>query len=308
MLFFSVSLVHIAVDDRKIHLMGMDSDVQHAKMHFIRFKNCVVSNTSLWKYCEFHSTCCLNLVFMKDFEELPLVGFSVCSGIEIVRKKLHPSNTVAFKSWDSPKMPSWARNRVKTDDYLRILLRFEMTRLGNKPPIAILNPFEMFTWTAQKKRRAVCNVERKAIKPSAEVTTPTSKKATLPICTFCWERPIDMLLIPCNHAVCCNSCKDNYINYERRRNKTRNISAEVVCPICRKKIESVAQIWFPKNYRCLLCGCDTMSAVAGGENGCGCVIGCYEKARKLCDDGGLCPHCHSKLIDVLHVFIQGDKS
>lgn len=50
-----------------------------------------------------------------------------------------------------------------------------------------------------------------------------------------------------------------------------------------------------------------MSAVAGGENGCGCVIGCYEKARKLCDNGGSCPHCHKKLIDVLQIFIQGEQ-
>lgn len=52
--------------------------------------------------------------FQKDFERLPLVGFSVCSGIEIIREKLHPSNTVAFKSWDSSKMPFWARNQVET--------------------------------------------------------------------------------------------------------------------------------------------------------------------------------------------------
>ncbi|VDO40214.1 unnamed protein product [Onchocerca flexuosa] len=50
-----------------------------------------------------------------------------------------------------------------------------------------------------------------------------------------------------------------------------------------------------------------MSAVAGGRNGCGCVIGCYEKARKLCDDGGSCPHCHKELIDVLQIFIQDDR-
>ncbi|KAM3722405.1 E3 ubiquitin-protein ligase MYLIP-A [Dirofilaria immitis] len=312
-------------------------------MDFIRFKNCVVSNTSLWKYCEFHSNFCRN------FEKLPLVGFSVCSGIEIIKKKLHPSNTVAYKNWDSPKMPPWVKNHVETDDYLRILLRFEKNRLAvcfrlnlfppscciyfdylpnhpidelylalassemfndeGIPLIAIPNPSEMFTWTTQKKQKAVINEEIKASKPLAEIATPTSNATTSPICTFCWERPIDVLLMPCNHAVCCKICKDNYISYERQRNKAKKLPMEVVCPICRKKIEGVAQIWFPKIYRCLLCTnyCDTMSAVAGGRNGCGCVIGCYEKARKLCDNGGSCPHCHKELIDVLQIFIQDDR-
>ncbi|CAG9535270.1 unnamed protein product [Cercopithifilaria johnstoni] len=326
----------------------MNSDMECSKMCFIRFKNYVVSNTSLRKYCEFYSNYCINLVFMKDFEKLPLVGFSICSGTEIVREKLHPSNTVAFKSWDLPEMPLWAKNTVETDDYLRILLRFEKRRLGvcfrlnSLPPsccvyfdylpnhpmeelylalanremfnekgiplISILNPFEMFTWRAQKKQKAVDNKKREA-KPLVEIATSTSNKATTPTCTFCWERPIDMLLMPCNHAVCCKDCKDNYISYQRQRNKAKNMSMEVACPVCREKIENIAQIWFPKIYRCLLCtnNCDTMSAVAGGKGGCGCVIGCYEKARKLCDDGGSCPHCDKQLIDVLQIFIQGDR-
>uniref|UniRef100_A0A8R1XQ28 RING-type domain-containing protein n=1 Tax=Onchocerca volvulus TaxID=6282 RepID=A0A8R1XQ28_ONCVO len=326
----------------------MNSNLEYEKMHFIRFKNYIVSNTSLWKYCEFHSNFCVNLVFMKNFEKLPLVGFSVCSGIEIIREKLHPSNTVAFKRWDSSEMPSWAMNHVETDDYLRILLRFEEKRLGvcfrlnSLPPspciyfdflpnhpmeklylalanceifndegipfIAIPNRFEMLTWIAQRKqKKAVVKEERKVAKPLVGIAS--SNAATPPICTFCWERPIDMLLMPCNHAVCCKVCKDNYIKYERKRNKTKKVSTEVVCPVCRKRIEGVAQIWFPKIYRCLLCtdSCDKMSAVAGGRNGCGCVIGCYEKARKLCDDGGSCPHCHKELIDVLQIFIQDDQ-
>lgn len=56
--------------------------------------------------------------FQKGFEKLPLVGFSVCSGIEIIRQKLHPSNTVAFKSWDSLQMPLWAKNRVEAGMYV----------------------------------------------------------------------------------------------------------------------------------------------------------------------------------------------
>ncbi|EFO24113.1 hypothetical protein LOAG_04370 [Loa loa] len=287
----------------------------------------------------------------KDFEKLPLVGFSICSGMEIIKQKLHPSNTVAFKSWNSPEMPLWARNRVKTDDYLRMLLRFEKKRLGvcfrlnsfppscyvyfDYPPnhpveelylalinsemfneqgipfIAMPNPTEIFVWTAQKMQKAINKEEREAIKPLIQNTTSKSNKArtTVPMCTFCWERPIDTLLMPCNHAVCCKICKDNYISYERKRNKAKNLSMDVVCPICREKIEGVAQIWFPKICRCLLCknDCNKLSAVAGGKNGCGCVIGCYEKARKLCEDGGSCPHCQKELIDVLQIFIQDDR-
>ncbi|VDO38373.1 unnamed protein product [Onchocerca flexuosa] len=213
-------------------------------------------------------------IFQKNFEKLPLVGFSVCSGIEIIREKLHPSNTVAFKRWDSSEMPSWAMNHVEIDDYLRILLRFEEKRLvvcfrlNSLPPsrsiyfdflpnhpieelylalanseifndegipfIAIPNRFEMLTWIAQRKqKKAVIKEERKVAKPLVEIAT--SNVATPPICTFCWERPIDMLLMPCNHAVCCKVCKDNYIKYERKRNKAKIVSTEVVCPVCRKK-------------------------------------------------------------------------
>uniref|UniRef100_A0A0R3RTA9 Zinc finger protein n=1 Tax=Elaeophora elaphi TaxID=1147741 RepID=A0A0R3RTA9_9BILA len=322
----------------------MNLDVECAKMHFIRFKNYIVSNTSLWKYCEFHSNCCVNL---NNFENLPIVGFSICSGFEIIRENFHPRNTVSFKSWDSPEMPFWSGSRVKAGDYLRILLRFENSRLAvcfrlnSLPPsrcvyfdylphhpieelylalenhemfneegmahIAILNPFEMLTWTAQKKQKAIDNEKREAIKPSVEVTKTLSKKRTAPICTFCWERPIDVLLMPCNHAVCCNICKDNYVGYER--NKRKYTSMKILCPICRKEIESFAQIWFPKACRCLLCadGCEEMSAVAGGENGCGCVIGCYKEARKLCDYRAHCPHCHKKLVKVLQIFVQDDR-
>lgn len=52
--------------------------------------------------------------------------------------------------------------------------------------------------------------------------------------------------------------------------------------------------------------CDRMSAVAGGKDGCGCIIGCYEKGKNLCDSGGSCPHCQKPLIDVLQIFIQGN--
>ncbi|VDO42135.1 unnamed protein product [Onchocerca flexuosa] len=56
-----------------------------------------------------------------------------------------------------------------------------------------------------------------------------------------------------------------------------------------------------KIYRCLPCtnDCDKISAVADDGCACGCLIGCYEKTWKLCDDSGSCQHCHKGLIDVL---------
>uniref|UniRef100_A0A915PP95 RING-type domain-containing protein n=1 Tax=Setaria digitata TaxID=48799 RepID=A0A915PP95_9BILA len=250
-------------------------------------------------------------------------------------------------SWNTPEMPLWTRNHVEKDDYLRILLRFEKRRLGvcfrlnsflpsryvyfNYLPghpmerlylalessemfdkkgilsVAIPNPFEMFTWSVQRKQGIVKEEQKTTKCIEIETTSSESDEAKPPICTFCWDRPIGTILMPCNHAVCCNVCKDNYISHERKRNKMINGSTDVVCPVCREKIERVAQIWFPKICRCLLCedDCKTMSAVAGGENGCGCVIGCYEKAKKLCDNGSLCPHCHTELVDILQIFVQG---
>lgn len=43
------------------------------------------------------------------------------------------------------------------------------------PLIAIPNPFEMFTWTAQKKQKAV-DKEQDAIKPLVEIETSASNK------------------------------------------------------------------------------------------------------------------------------------
>lgn len=69
-------------------------------------------------------------------------------------------------------------------------------------------------------------------------------------------------------------------------------------------VEAVANLPILRT-KCPLCGCHTMNAVAGGQGGCGCVIGCYDKALLLLEEGGSCPKCDKKLIEIVKVFIEG---
>lgn len=191
----------------------------------------------------------------------------------------------------------------------------EMFDIPGCCPVALLNPSEMFKWAVlmskMVKRESAIETQTD-IKPLVDITPLINSLAEVgpPECTWCCERPIDVLLMPCNHAICCKVCKDYFISNERSKMKhTPNKSAEIACPICRGKIETVAKIWFPPTNRCLLCekDCHTLSAVAGGTGGCGCVIGCYEKAKTLCERGGCCPSCGRKLIQVLQIFVQTDR-
>lgn len=68
-----------------------------------------------------------------------------------------------------------------------------------------------------------------------------------------------------------------------------------------------AFIWFFSNS-CSLCGCNTLNAVAGGPNGCGCVIGCYEKAIEWRKERKSCPICNHPLDEIIKIFIQADIS
>ena len=46
-----------------------------------------------------------------------------------------------------------------------------------------------------------------------------------------------------------------------------------------------------------------MDAVAGGEGGCGCLIGCYDKAIQLAKEKGQCPYCSKPLVEIVKTYI-----
>lgn len=48
------------------------------------------------------------------------------------------------------------------------------------------------------------------------------------LCKICFERKLNIIFIPCNHMVCCTECGKQ----------------QQLCPICRRKIETVNQIYF----------------------------------------------------------------
>ncbi|VDD92288.1 unnamed protein product [Enterobius vermicularis] len=131
------------------------------------------------------------------------------------------------------------------------------------------------------------------------------------LCTVCHEDSIQMVFLPCGHASVCESCCREYYRRELDEVALRSSSAGklfdgtgIHCFICRHKIEAVANLPILRT-KCPLCGCHTMNAVAGGQGGCGCVIGCYDKALLLLEEGGSCPKCDKKLIEIVKVFIEG---
>ncbi|VDD85657.1 unnamed protein product [Enterobius vermicularis] len=125
-----------------------------------------------------------------------------------------------------------------------------------------------------------------------------------PLCFSCVENRVQVVTQDCNHAMFCVKCYETYLARERERlgllrskNKIDKDSAFVRCPLCRDKIRSVGRIWFVTT-RCLLCGCKTLDAVAGGVAGCGCVFGCYGEAQKLIrTQKPKCPYCETPLVD-----------
>ena len=58
------------------------------------------------------------------------------------------------------------------------------------------------------------------------------------ICKVCYDKKINVVLIPCNHAPICNTCA---INMFRR---TSQYNSDRKCPICRRNVSSHIEIIF----------------------------------------------------------------
>lgn len=134
-----------------------------------------------------------------------------------------------------------------------------------------------------------------------------------PLCFLCMEKEVEVVTLNCNHVMFCFNCYVHYVQRERERiaaifppNKRAEEDGYVRCALCRRRIESIGRIWF-KSPNCLLCGCTTIDAVAGGRNGCGCAIGCYKESKKLLTkNSSRCPYCDAKIVELIRIFVQGD--
>ncbi|VDK47629.1 unnamed protein product [Anisakis simplex] len=131
----------------------------------------------------------------------------------------------------------------------------------------------------------------------------------IPECVICRERNIDVVFLPCRHAVCCMTCKDLCCQETKTVLTSPSTKQRPTCPICRTELGNFGRIWFSKDpdcneYRCRLCGCNQLTAAAGGNDGCGCVIGCYEKAVEMLHPGDPCPICGKPIHEIIQLYLQ----
>lgn len=59
----------------------------------------------------------------------------------------------------------------------------------------------------------------------------------VPKCLFCFDNDVEVLFLPCAHAMCCEKCKENWMS--RATNsadvKFLNKRPKVECPVCRRE-------------------------------------------------------------------------
>jgi hypothetical protein len=62
-----------------------------------------------------------------------------------------------------------------------------------------------------------------------------SESLNLKKCSICLEKLISMVIINCGHCVLCNDCGNKLLNLDEKDKK---------CPICRKNISNIINIYF----------------------------------------------------------------
>uniref|UniRef100_A0A0M3IH71 RING-type domain-containing protein n=1 Tax=Ascaris lumbricoides TaxID=6252 RepID=A0A0M3IH71_ASCLU len=175
---------------------------------------------------------------------------------------------------------------------------------------------QMLRWMAMRKKPLSVSGGGAAMQQSSKtqcrpfvdrVSGGSLPQRAVPKCLCCFDNDVEVLFLPCAHAMCCEKCKENWMS--RATNsadvKFLNKRPKVECPVCRREVIATGRIWFTCNS-CLLCGCYEMNAVAAGRGGCGCVVGCYKEAIKTLQKGNACPACGKQIVEILNVFIQSD--
>lgn len=82
--------------------------------------------------------------------------------------------------------------------------------------------------TGYNPMRSPANMTRPAaVAPAASAATPPSGEED-PDCVVCFERPRDIVLLPCGHVVLCERCMKEHFGAQ----------VEPPCPLCRTPISS----------------------------------------------------------------------
>lgn len=63
-------------------------------------------------------------------------------------------------------------------------------------------------------------------------------------CCICLDAGRDAVLLPCGHVACCYACAKTLAKPKSAKSRNGEVSHNV-CPICRKRIKSVARLYFP---------------------------------------------------------------
>ncbi|VDN02809.1 unnamed protein product [Thelazia callipaeda] len=172
---------------------------------------------------------------------------------------------------------------------------------------ALLDAADMVKWVHLRNRPLATLTSIESIPCSSKANIQLALNSSQePLCSWCCEKKIDTLLVPCGHAVSCSECHKNYISNERKKALTESSQKSppiVFCPICREQLNGIGRICF-RSKKCILCGCNQLSAVAGGPKGCGCVLGCFEKAIQLQQKASECPFCKTPIVQVIHMYLQ----
>ncbi|KHN77347.1 Tyrosine-protein phosphatase non-receptor type 9 [Toxocara canis] len=189
------------------------------------------------------------LVFYKDWNtwqdehtitwaNRPVVKFDVLrilirmdtNGIS-VRYRMNCYPTTCERSFDFP--PGFR------SAYLAIAGKDIFEPKGETCKISIMSAQQMMRWIAKKKQSAVSAQgtmlnSSEACRPPQMVasTNAVVQPQTMPKCLICFENDVEMLFLPCAHALCCEECKNNWVSHNTATNVTTflNKRPELVNP------------------------------------------------------------------------------
>ena len=59
------------------------------------------------------------------------------------------------------------------------------------------------------------------------------------MCVVCQERHADIILVPCGHFCLCS------IDAQQIRERSRNKSGAITCPLCKNEVERMQSVYCP---------------------------------------------------------------
>uniref|UniRef100_A0A915A946 RING-type domain-containing protein n=1 Tax=Parascaris univalens TaxID=6257 RepID=A0A915A946_PARUN len=309
------------------------------EMDFMRFDDCIIANLSLQEYYSKHGPT-VALVFMTivdhnlqigstisyrtwqdwqdgctiEWADKPVAKFDILrillridtNGISL-RYRMNSYPITCGRAFDFP--PGFQ------SAYLAISGSDIFYSEDNTCKIAIMDTQQMLQWMAVRKKTSISGQGRAMQSSKTQYRPPvvgslrdgSPPQRTVPKCLFCFDNDVEVLFLPCAHAMCCGKCKENWRSHAPNLDAVKflNKRQKVECPVCRREVTATGRIWF-HHKSCVFCGCYEMNAVAAGRDGCGCVLGCYKKATEMLQKGKKCPVCGKEIVEILNVFIQSD--